>query len=86
MVEHSNCLGVMQRMHDRATPEVMKMRRCTVERPFAELKERLLRRRFLLRGLNGTRCEMALAVMAFNLERLTRLLGAMTLVRRLQPT
>lgn len=76
---------VLQRMHVRATPEAMRLRRCTVERPFAELKERLLGRRFLLRGLEGTQCEMALAVMAFHLKRLTSLLGAVTLIGQLQP-
>lgn len=77
--------AVLDRMHARATPEAMRLRRCTVERPFAELKERLLGRRFLLRGLQGARCEMALAVMVFNLKRLTRLLGAVALIGKLQP-
>jgi transposase len=76
---------VLQRMHARATPELMRLRRCTVERPFAELKERLFGRRFLLRGLAGAACEMALGVMAFNLKRLMSLLGAVALVQRLQP-
>jgi transposase len=77
--------AVLRRMHERATPEAMRLRRCTVERPFAELKERHMGRRFLLRGLNGTRCELALAVMAFNLKRQIRLLGAVTLIGTLQP-
>ena len=76
---------VLQRMNARATPELMRLRRCTVERPFAELKERLFGRRFLLRGLAGAACEMALGVMAFNLKRLMTLLGAVTLRQRLQP-
>jgi transposase len=67
-------------MNERATPEAMRLRRCTVERPFAELKERLFGRRFLLRGLQGARCEMALAVMAFNLKRLMSLLGGGALI------
>lgn len=75
---------ILQRMHARATPEAMRLRRCTVERPFAELKDRLMGRRFLLRGLSGAAGEMALAVMAFNLKRLMRLLGATQLVGRLQ--
>jgi transposase len=75
----------LQRMHDRATPDAMRLRRCTVERPFAELKERLFGRRFLLRGLKGARCEMALAVMAFNLKRLKSLLGAATLIEKWHP-
>lgn len=77
--------AVLERMNARATPEAMRLRRCTVERPFAELKERHMGRRFLLRGLDGSRCEMALAVMAFNLKRLLRLLGAVALIRKLQP-
>jgi transposase len=77
---------ILRRMHERATPEAMRLRRCTVERPFAELKERLMGRRFLLRGLRGARGEMAMAVMAYNLKRLTRLLGALTLIGRLQTT
>ena len=75
----------LRRMNERATPEAMRLRRCTVERPFAELKERLFGRRFLLRGLQGARCEMALAVMAFNLKRLMNLLGAGNLMGRWQP-
>ena len=77
--------AVLRRMHARATPEAMRLRRCTAERPFAELKERHMGRRFLLRGLNGTRCEMALAVMAYNLKRLIHLLGAVRLIGKLQP-
>ncbi|MDE2271738.1 MAG: transposase [Xanthomonadaceae bacterium] len=77
--------AVLERMNARATPEAMRLRRCTVERPFAELKERHMGRRFLLRGLDGSRCEMALAVMAFNLKRLIRLLGAVALIGKLQP-
>lgn len=76
---------ILQHMNERATPELMRLRRCTVERPFAELKERLFGRRFLLRGLWGAACEMALGVMAFNLKRLMSLLGAASLMQRLQP-
>lgn len=76
---------ILQHMNARATPELMRLRRCTVERPFAELKDRLFGRRFLLRGLAGAACEMALGVMAFNLKRLISLLGAAALTQRLKP-
>jgi len=76
----------LRRMHERATNEAMWLGRCTVERPFGELKERLLGRGFLLKGLEGTRCEMALAVVAFNLKRLASLLGATRLIARWQPS
>lgn len=76
---------ILQQMHRRATPAAMRLRRCTVERSFAELKERVFGRRFLLRGRMGAACEMAIAVMAFNIKRLIRLLGAANLIGRLQP-
>ena len=57
--------AALQRMQQRATPEVMRLRRSTVEHPFATLKYRIFGHpRFLLRGLNGARTEMSLAVMS----------------------
>lgn len=77
---------VLNRMHARATPEAMRLRRCTVERPFAELKYRIFGLpRFLLRGIRGAATEMAIAVMAFNLKRLGSLLGRGPLIQKLQP-
>lgn len=77
---------VLDRMHARATPEAMRLRRCTVERPFAELKYRIFGLpRFLLRGTRGAASEMAIAVMAFNLKRLSSLLGRGQFIRQLQP-
>lgn len=67
-------------MNERATSEAMRLRRRTLEGPFAKLKERLFGRRFLSRGLPGARCEMALAVMAFSLKRLMKVLGAGALI------
>src|SRR5260370_3221931 len=61
--------AALQRMQQRATPEVMRLRRSTVEHPFASLKYRIFGHpRFLLRGLNGARTEMSLAMMAYNLN------------------
>jgi transposase len=77
---------VLQRMHARATPDAMRLRRCTVERPFAELKYRIFGLpRFLLRGSRGAAAEMAIAVMVFNLKRLSSLLGRTGLIEQLQP-
>ena len=46
----------LQRMHARATPELMRLRRCVVEHPFASLKYRIFEKpRFLLRALDGVR-------------------------------
>ena len=62
--------GALQRRQQRATPAAMQLRRRTVEHPFAILKYVIFGHpRFLLRGLEGTRSEVSLAVMAYNLKR-----------------
>jgi transposase len=76
----------LNRMHRRATPQVMRLRRSTVEHPFATLKYRILGHpRFLLRGLRGTQTEISLAVMAYNLKRMVNILGGPLLTAKLQP-
>jgi len=68
--------GALQRMQHRATPEVMRLRRSTVEHPFAALKYRIFGHpRFLLRGLAGAQSEISLATMAYNLKRMRNVLG-----------
>jgi transposase len=74
----------LNRMHQRATPALMKLRRSTVEHPFGTLKYSIFGHpRLLLRGLNGARTEIGLATMAYNLKRMVNLLGAPNLVRAL---
>ena len=66
----------LQRMQKRATPEVMRLRRSTVEHPFANLKYRIFGHpRFLLRGLRGAQTEISLAVAAYNLKRMLNIIG-----------
>jgi transposase len=68
--------GVLQRMQQRATPEMMRLRRSTVEHPFASLKYRIFGHpRFLLRGLQGAQAEISLATMVYNLKRMLNVLG-----------
>lgn len=72
------------RMTARATPERMRLRSATVERPFAELKYRIFEKpRFLLRGQWGAGTEMTLAVLAYNLKQALRALGAGGMLARL---
>lgn len=72
--------GALQRMQDRATPDVMRLRRTTVEHPFATLKYRIFGHpRFLLRGLAGAQAEISLATMVYNLKRLRNVLGGIRL-------
>jgi transposase len=68
--------GALQRMQHRATPEVMRLRRSTVEHPFAALKYHIFGHpRFLLRGLAGAQTEISLATMVYNLKRMLHVLG-----------
>src|SRR5437016_6391682 len=65
-----------QRMQQRATPEMMRLRRSTVEHPFASLKYHIFGHpRFLLRGLKGAQTEISLATMVYNLKRMLNVSG-----------
>jgi hypothetical protein len=49
-------------MQERVTPEAMRLRRSTVEHPFATIKYRIFGHpRLLMRGLSGARVEIGLA-------------------------
>ena len=75
----------LNRMHQRATPEAMRLRRSTVEHPFAALKYRIFGHpRLLLRGLRGAHTEISLAAMAYNLSRIVNILGAKQLTTKLR--
>jgi len=76
--------AVLQRMQERATPAVMRLRRCVVEHPFAALKYRIFEKpRFILRGRWGAGTEMSLATLVWNLKRTMAVLGNRQLVGRL---
>src|SRR5260370_1189562 len=69
--------AALQRMQHRATAEAMRLRRSTVEPPFATLKYRIFGHpRFLLRGLHGAQTEISLAVMVYNMKRMINIMGA----------
>lgn len=76
--------GALQRMNQRATVKAMRLRRCTVERPFALLKYVIFGHpRFLLRGLGGAQTETSLATLAYNLKTMIKALGGANLARAL---
>ena len=76
----------LNRMHARATPEAMRLRRSTVEHPFAALKYHIFGHpRLLLRGTHGARTEISLATIAYNLKRMINILGAAKLTAKLSP-
>lgn len=77
--------GALERMQQRATPAAMRLRQRTVEYPFSLLKYTIFGHpRFLLRGLDGARCEIALGVMVYNLKRMLNLMGVAALQTALQ--
>lgn len=76
--------AALQRMQARATPELMRLRRCTVEHPFAALKYRIFERpRFLVRGRWGAGTEITLATLVWNLKRAMAVLGTTELRERI---
>jgi transposase len=74
-------------MHRRAIdePAYMKRRRELVEHPFGNIKWMLGYPRFLLRGIEKAKSELALAVFAFNLKRIVKILGVQAILAALQP-
>jgi transposase len=76
----------LQRSQQHATTEAMRLRRRTVEYPFALLKYCIFGHpRFLLRGLRGTQTEVSLGVMAYNLKRMINIVGVARLISRFAP-
>lgn len=74
----------LNRMHQRATPEAMRLRKSTVEHPFATLKYQVFGHpRFLLRGVGGAQTEISLATMVYNLKRMMNVLGGRKLMAEL---
>jgi len=78
--EHEQVLEAMQRRLDR-TPEASKLRRQTVEHPFATLKAWMGATHFLTKTLPKVRTEMSLHVLAYNMKRAMNLLGAKVLLQ-----
>ena len=76
----------LERMNRRATPQVMSLRRCTVEHPFGGLKWQIFNHpRFLLRGRKGALTEITLGVIAYNLKRMVKIMGAGLMEKALMP-
>jgi transposase len=72
--EHEAVLEAMQTRLDQA-PEMMRVRRQTVEHPFGTIKAWMGATHFLTKTLERVGAEMSLHVLAYNLKRVMRLLG-----------
>ena len=76
----------LNRMNARATPEAMRLRQTTVEHPFGTIKYRIFGHpRLPPRGLAGVQTEISIAIMAYNLKRIVKVLGAKRLTQALVP-
>ena len=78
--EHEAVLDAMQERLDRQ-PELMRVRRQTVEHPFGTIKYWMGWTHFLTKTLARVRTKMSLHVLAYNLKRVMRILGIGELLR-----
>ncbi|MFT0860187.1 transposase [Ancylobacter sp. G4_0304] len=76
--------GALDRMERRVheNPDLMTIRRCTVEHPFGTIKRMSGGGRFLTRGLRRVKAEAALSILAFNIIRASNAFGAGALMSR----
>ncbi len=65
-------------------PQRMRVRRQTAERPFATIKSRMGSSHFLTRTLNNVNTEMSLHVLAYNMKRVIRIMGAGPLMKAIR--
>jgi transposase len=81
--ENEAVLDAMQTRLDQA-PESMRIRRQTVEHPFGTIKLWMGSAHFLTKTLDRVSTEMSLHVLAYNLKRVMKLLGAGVLMEAMQ--
>jgi transposase len=77
--EHEHIMEAAQKRLDE-NPQAMRMRRETVEHPFATLKMRMGATHFLMKRLKNVATEMALCVLAYNLTRVMNIMGVGSLI------
>ena len=81
--EHEEVLDAMQARMDR-TPDAFRLRRQTVEHPFGTIKAWMGSTHFMTRTLPRVSAEMSLHVLAYNLKRAMKLLGAQPLMEMMR--
>ena len=77
--EHEAVLDAMQSRLDQA-PEMMRIRKQTVEHPFGTLKAWMGSTHFLTKTLPRVSTEMSLHVLAYNMKRVIKILGSKALM------
>ncbi|SOE54066.1 Transposase [Burkholderia sp. OK233] len=81
--EHEAVLDEMQARLDHA-PEMMRIRRQTVEHPFGTIKAWMGATHFLTRTIERVSTEMSLHVLAYNIKRVIRLLGSEAVMKAMR--
>lgn len=81
--EHEAVLDEVQDRLDR-NPEVMRVRRQTVEHPFGTIKSWMGATHFLTKTLKHVGTEMSLHVLAYNLKRAMSILGVVPLIQAMR--
>ncbi|MEE4220313.1 IS1182 family transposase [Pseudomonas viridiflava] len=80
--EHETILEEMQVRLSNA-PDMMRIRKRTVEHPFGTLKQWMGATHFLTRRLEGVSAEMSLNVLAYNMKGVMKILGSSCLMKAL---
>ena len=65
-------------------PEVMRVRRATVEHPFGTIKSWMGSTHFSMKTLKRVNTEMSLHVLAYNLKRVINLVGTRNLIAAIE--
>jgi Transposase DDE domain len=81
--EHEHVVEAVQTRLDK-NPQAMRVRRETVEHPFATLKMRMGATHFLCKTLPKVATEMALCVLGYNLTRVMNIMGVAALIAAIQ--
>ncbi len=77
--EHEHVVETVERRLDEH-PQMMRLRRATVEHPFGTIKSWMGSTHFQMRTLKRVGTEMALHVLAYNLKRVMNILGTGPLI------
>ena len=81
--EHEAILDELEVRMDRE-PDMMKVRRSTVEHPFGTIKSWMGSTHFQMKTIKRVRAEMSLHVLAYNLKRVMKILGPVELMSAIQ--
>ena len=81
--EHEAILDTVEARLEQA-PEMMKVRRSTVEHPFGTIKYWMGSTHFQMKTLKHVSTEMSLHVLAYNMKRVIKILGARQLIAAMQ--